>query len=400
MPDDENEIQNVPFDVRNEMARVEDSDDQLKVLHLEKMFKRYKAVDDVTFGVGAGEKLALLGPNGAGKTTTLSIIRGDLRPSSRISDVLISGLSIRKDQLAARRLLGVCPQFNTMDLMTVHEHLAFYARARGVPGIRSNVAKVMKAVGLTPYRKRMTAKLSGGNQRKLSLATAIIGNPSVLLLDEPSTGMDAVAMRVMWKAVRAICTGRAIIITTHSMEEASTLSDRTAILDQRLLTIDTTNELTKRHGAGFYHVHIVLANGPASSAEEMQKVRDWVATGFKGATKHDRLFPDSRGQLRFQITTIPNQTPTGIASSEPSSTSSGELASADDELEKSGEDDIGTALTATNDGAAKTAASDQLIAMLDTLESSKERLGIGYYTIGQATLEDVFLDVISRNRML
>ncbi|KAL8864543.1 MAG: hypothetical protein Q9174_007313 [Haloplaca sp. 1 TL-2023] len=287
-----------------------------------------------------------------------------------------------------------------MDLMTVHEHLSFYARARGVPDIRSNVAKVMEAVGLTPYSKRMTGKLSGGNQRKLSLATAIIGNPSVLLLDEPSTGMDAVAMRVMWKAVRAICAGRAIIITTHSMEEASTLSDRTAIVDQRLLTIDTTSQLTKRHGAGFYHVHIVLANGAASSVEEMQRVRDWVAESFKGVTMHDRLFPDSRGQLRFQITTMPNQTPIGNASSEPSSTSSGALTLDDDQIEKVGGGDDISAVTATEDGGPKTAASDQLIAMLDLLESSKERLGIGYYTVGQATLEDVFLDVISRNRAL
>ncbi|KAL9018938.1 MAG: hypothetical protein Q9185_003772 [Variospora sp. 1 TL-2023] len=399
-PDDESAIKDVPLDVRDETARVGNSDDKLKVLHLEKIFKRYKAVDNVTFGVGAGEKLALLGPNGAGKTTTLSLIRGDLRPSSRMSDVLISGLSIRKDQLAARRLLGVCPQFNTMDLMTVHEHLAFYARARGVPDIYFNVAKVMEAVGLTTYRKRMTGKLSGGNQRKLSLATAIIGNPSVLLLDEPSTGMDAVAMRVMWKAVRAICAGRAIIITTHSMEEATTLSDRTAIVDQRLLTIDTTSELTKRHGAGFYHVHIVLANGSASTAEEMRKVRDWVASSFKGATIHDRLFPESRGQLRFQITTAANHVPIGVASSEPSSTLSAEFASTDEALEKPGADSIGVALTTTDNTGVKSAASDQLITMLDTLESAKERLGIGYYTIGQATLEDVFLDVISRNRAL
>ena len=399
--DDESAIKSIPFDVRDETARVQYSDDKLKVLRLEKIFKRYKAVDNVTFGVGAGEKLALLGPNGAGKTTNLSLIRGDLRPSSRISDVLISGLSIRKDQLAARRLLGVCPQFNTMDLMTVHEHLAFYARARGVPDIHANVAKVMEAVGLTPYRKRMTGKLSGGNQRKLSLATAIIGNPTVLLLDEPSTGMDAVAMRVMWKAVRAICAGRAIIITTHSMEEASTLSDKTAIVDQRLLTIDTTSELTKRHGAGFYHVHIVLANGPASTPEEMQKVRDWVARSFQGATMHDRLYPDSRGQLRFQITTTANQTPI-LPSNKPPSSSSGESAVADNRLEKSraDTDSIGIALTTTDTNPVKTAASDQLITMLDTLESAKERLGIGYYTIGQATLEDVFLDVISRNRAL
>ncbi|KAL8962590.1 MAG: hypothetical protein Q9193_001032 [Seirophora villosa] len=393
-PDDENEIKTVPYDVRDETARAENSDDKLKVLHIDKIFKRYKAVDNVTFGVGAGEKLALLGPNGAGKTTTLSLIRGDLRPSSRTSDVQISGLSIRKNQIAARRLLGVCPQFNTMDLMTVHEHLAFYARVRGVPNTHSNVIKVMDAVGLAPYKKRMTSKLSGGNQRKLSLATAIIGNPSVLLLDEPSTGMDAVAMRVMWKAVRAICAGRAIIITTHSMEEASTLSDRTAIVDQRLLTIDTTSELTRRHGGGVYHVHIVLANGPASTTEEMQTVREWVADSFKGAIVHDRLFPDSRGQLRFQIVTATN-VPSSMSGSEPSSTTSEPT-----ETEVKHCEDDGIAIAPPTGEVTGNTASDQLIAMLDTLEAAKERLGIGYYTIGQATLEDVFLDVISRNRAL
>ena len=375
----------MPFDVRDETARAEDSKDKLKVLHLDKLFRRFKAVDNVTFGVKGGEKLALLGPNGAGKTTTLSLIRGDTRPSSRTSDVLISGFSIRKDQLAARRLLGVCPQFNTMDLMTVHEHLAFYARARGVLDIRTNVLKVMGAVGLTPYERRMTGKLSGGNQRKLSLATAIIGNPSVLLLDEPSTGMDAVAMRVMWKAVRAISADRAIIITTHSMEEASTLSDRTAIIDQRLLTIDTTSAVTKRHGSGFYHVHIVLANGPASTEAEMQCVRDWVASSLPGAVRRDHLFPNSRGQLRFQITTAAK------SSSELSNT-----------LEGHPEDEVKTQeeAVAPKEGATMDTTGDQLVHMLDALEREKERLGIGYYTVGQATLEDVFLDVISRNRAL
>lgn len=363
----------------------------MKVLHLEKTFRRYKAVDDVTFGVDGGEKLALLGPNGAGKTTTISLIRGELRPSSRMSDVLISGLSIRSDQLAARRLLGVCPQFNTMDLMTVHEHLAFYARAHGMPDVRSNVTKIMDAVGLSPYSRRMTGKLSGGNQRKLSLATAIIGNPPVLLLDEPSTGMDAVAMRVMWKAVGAICAGRAIIITTHSMEEASALSDRTAIVDQRLLTIDRTSELTKRHAAGFYHVHIGLANGPASTAAEMQKVRDSVASRFNGATIRDRLFPDSRGQLRFQISTT--NTSSGASSSKIPSTP--EILGREDELKV----ERNRAAAAAESGVSSTAG-DQLVDMLNALESEKERLGIGYYTIGQATLEDIFLDVIQRNRAL
>ncbi|KAL8992796.1 MAG: hypothetical protein Q9169_006834 [Polycauliona sp. 2 TL-2023] len=203
--------------------------------------------------------------------------------------------------------------------------------------------------------------------------------------------MDAVAMRVMWAAVRAICADRAIIITTHSMEEASTLSDRTAIVDQRLLTIDTTGELTRRHGDGFYHVHVVLEKSASSTVEEMRRVREWVGERFKGATVQDRLFPDSRGQLRFQITTAANGLMTGTNASESTSSRTEGLKVRDEVM--------GEGAGISGEGSAST-ASDQLIEMLDALESAKERLGIGYYTIGQATLEDVFLDVISKNRGL
>ncbi|GAB7358743.1 hypothetical protein MBLNU230_g3972t1 [Neophaeotheca triangularis] len=364
---EEEEGKGMPEDVAAEVVRTEDSNDKLKVLHMFKHFGRNKVVRDVTFGVEGGEVMALLGPNGAGKTTTLSLIRGDIKPSSRASDVLISGTSVNKDRLGARRLLGVCPQFNTMDYMTVTEHLSFYARVRGVPDITNNVAKVMEAVGLSSYRDRMAGKLSGGNQRKLSLATAIIGNPAVLLLDEPSTGMDAVAMRVMWKAIRAISAGRAIVITTHSMEEASSLSHRTAIVDRRLLVVDGTSDVIRKHGHGFYHVHIALATGASTTAAEMDRVKGWVRATFPGAVIHDELFPTSQGQLRFQT----------------SAEGLGEVGS-----EKSA--------VVKDDEERSRSSSARLVGLLDALESQKERLSIAYYTVSQATLEDVFLDIISR----
>ncbi|RMZ32215.1 hypothetical protein D0859_03658 [Hortaea werneckii] len=360
--DNEKDISTLPPDVQAEIFRAERSKDQLKSLHLEKEFGHDRVVDDVTFGVDGSEVLALLGPNGAGKTTTLSMIRGDLSPSSPRSDVLICNTSALHNRLATRQMLGVCPQFNTMDYMTVTEHLSFYARVRGVPDVSSNVLKVIDAVGLSSYRHRLAGKLSGGNQRKLSLATSIIGNPAVLLLDEPSTGMDAVAMRVMWKAIRAIAAGRAIVLTTHSMEEASALSSRTAILDRRLLALQGTRELVTKYSQGLLHVHVVLESGAKASAGEMQTVREWITTRFPGAEADDESGSGRRGQLRFRIPPQAFET-----HGKPHA-----------ELSSSG--------------------GSRMVKLIDMLESSKREIGISSYSVSHATLEDVFLDIVSRNR--
>lgn len=358
-----------PADVRDEVLRAETSEDKLRILHMSKRFGSDQVVDDVTLGVDGSEICALLGPNGAGKTTTLSLIRGNIYPSSRSSDVLLGGASIRNDQLAARRLLGVCPQFDTTDYMTVTEHLSFYARVRGVQDVNANVSRVIRAVGLSAYKTRRAGKLSGGNQRKLSLATSIIGNPSVLLLDEPSTGMDAVAMRIMWRAIASIKTGRAILLTTHSMEEASTLSDKAAILDRRLLAVSGTRDLVKQHGHGLYHVHLTLAKGVDATVNETAKVRDWFVSTFPGTGAHDESGAARRGQLHLAI---PVQTLANVPATEKADVETLEHASPTDPLER----------------------------IFDMLEDHKEELGISYYSISQPALEDVFLDVLSRNRDL
>jgi ATP-binding cassette subfamily A (ABC1) protein 3 len=282
-------------DISDELRRVDSSNDGLRVLHLSKKFKKFQAVDDVTFGVPRGEVFALLGPNGAGKTTTLNMIRGDLAPTA--GEIFVQNILVNRSRAAARAHLGVCPQFDAVERLTVREHLEFYARVRGVPDIDHNVAEVIRAVGLDAFEFRPAEKLSGGNKRKLSLAIALMGNPAVLLLDEPSSGMDAAAKRVMWRTLESIVPGRSLVLTTHSMEECSALAGRAGILAKRMLALGSTEQLRRRYG-NKYLVHVVLASAPHSSQPEMDAVKSWILGEFAGAELEPRSFG---GQIRFAV---------------------------------------------------------------------------------------------------
>ena len=152
-----------------------------------------------------------------------------------------------------------------MDTMTVTEHLDFYARARGVSEPKMSVEAILKATSLAPYHNRLASTLSGGNKRKLSLGIALMGNPSVLLLDEPSSGMDAAAKRVMWRTLLGVAApGRALLITTHSMEEADKLATRVGIMKRRMLALGTVSDLGEQFGDAWV-VQLVLKTAPATS---------------------------------------------------------------------------------------------------------------------------------------
>ncbi|KAL8243907.1 hypothetical protein R6Q59_010165 [Mikania micrantha] len=248
---DHEEKRTSEHEVLEEIDRVTTSeDDGLKVLHLSKAYGRNLAVDDATFGVKRGEVFGLLGPNGAGKSTTISVVRGDLKADD--GDIVIDNLSLRRKRNHARQHLSACPQYDAMDRLTVTEHLQFYARVRGVNNVKHNVREIIRAVGLTRFEHRMAEKLSGGNKRKLSLGIALMGNPTVMLLDEPSSGMDVAAKRVMWRTLEAVVGGRSIVLTTHSMEEADRLCNRAGILATRMLTVGTIDYLKKKHGDRYY----------------------------------------------------------------------------------------------------------------------------------------------------
>lgn len=360
-------------EVANELTRVTSTpqeSDGLRVLHLTKTFKKNTAVDNVTFGVRHGEVFALLGPNGAGKSTTISLIRGDIQPSRNGGDVLVENTSVSKRRAAARSHLGVCPQFDAIDSMTVEEHLKFYAKVRGISDVDRNVRAILHAVGLEAFSKRMAFALSGGNKRKLSLGIALMGNPSVVLLDEPSSGLDAAAKRIMWKTLGQIVPGRSILLTTHSMEEADALAGRAGILARRMLAMGTVDNLRERFGDAL-HVHLVSRSAPHSTPEEMDRVRRWVLGAYPGARVEDKTY---HGQMRFSVPA--SDVVRGAGAGAGAGASSGDHPTADrgGELQR------------------ERSAIGQLIILL---EQQKESLGIEHYSVTPTTLDQVFLTIVA-----
>ncbi|KAI9370395.1 hypothetical protein BJX61DRAFT_544684 [Aspergillus egyptiacus] len=379
---DVEEKEPLDHDVAEEAARVSDSKDNLRLLHVNKTFKKFVAVEDVTFGVGTGEVFALLGPNGAGKTTTISMIRGDFQPTGSSSEILVdNNISVLKQRAAARSRLGVCPQFDAMDQMTVLEHLVFYARIRGVPDIDHNVGEVIRAVGLSPFIHRMAAKLSGGNKRKLSLGIALMGNPSVLLLDEPSSGMDAASKRIMWATLAAVAPGRSIVLTTHSMEEADALAHRAGIMARRMLALGTTDALRLKYG-NMYHVHIAHAQAPHTSELDMERIRHWVTDTFPGAVIGQKTY---HGQLRFSV-------PAEMAHALERERS---VAGEDDKSLTVRDVEVCHDIHAGDDLGPRSSISK----LLSQLEQSKAALGVEHYSISQTTLDQVFLTIVGRHQV-
>lgn len=195
--------------------------------------KPFLAVENISFGLSAGECFALLGVNGAGKSTTFKSLTSEVQPTS--GSIEINGINIMKNFSAVRKYIGYCPQTNPIfDEMSVEEHLYYYARIKGVPrgNIKELVEEAISELDLKNHRNKPAGTLSGGNKRKLSVAMAIVGRPPIILLDEPSAGMDPEARRFMWSVVAKIASNKtsAVILTTHSMEEAEALSTKMGIM--------------------------------------------------------------------------------------------------------------------------------------------------------------------------
>ncbi|KAF1954031.1 nod factor export ATP-binding protein I [Byssothecium circinans] len=366
--------------VAAEIIRTEQSNDSLRVLHLHKEFGHNHAVNDITFGIPQGQVFSLLGPNGAGKSTTISLIRGDEHPTTSINgggDVLIENISIISKRAAARGHLGVCPQFDAMDTMTVTEHLHFYARVRGVEDPESSVNSILDATGLARFQTRLASKLSGGNKRKLSLGIALMGNPSVLLLDEPSSGMDAAAKRVMWRTLLGVAApGRALLITTHSMEEADKLATRVGIMKRKMLALGTVSELGEQYGDAWV-VQIVLKSAPMTTTEEMNTVKEWVINTIPGVHMDKWGSQDGgHGQLRFKVLKAAAASP--ALTFTPPTPEKGLNASDDiQEVSRVETGDIGG-----------------IPGLIQLLEDNRETIGLEYYSVSPTTLDEVFLRVV------
>jgi ATP-binding cassette subfamily A (ABC1) protein 3 len=216
--------------------------------------KVFPAVHRVSFNVYHEECFALLGVNGAGKTTLFKILTGELFCDQGSAHV--GGFCVTKELAKARNFIGYCPQFDAIsELLTGREHLELYAHIKGIPKekIEEQVDYMLENMDLLQYRDILAGTYSGGNKRKLSVAMALIGNPSVVFLDEPSAGMDPEARKNMWKILGSIKKQKSsVILTTHSMEEAEALCDRMTIMVKgRLKCIGTSTWIKNKFGDGY-----------------------------------------------------------------------------------------------------------------------------------------------------
>ncbi|KAM3868024.1 ATP-binding cassette sub-family A member 2 [Diretmus argenteus] len=259
---------------RRRVLRGDADNDMLKIDNLTKVYKSRKmgrilAVDRLCLGVRPGECFGLLGVNGAGKTTTFKMLTGD--ESTTGGEAFISGNSILKELLRVQQSIGYCPQFDALfEDLTAREHLELYTRLRGIPWKDQDrvVQWALEKLELSKYADKPAGTYSGGNKRKLSTAIALIGYPSLIFLDEPTTGMDPKARRFLWNLILDIIkTGRSVVLTSHSMEECEALCTRLGIMvNGRFKCLGSIQHLKNRFGDGYM---ITVRTKTSSSVKEV-----------------------------------------------------------------------------------------------------------------------------------
>jgi ABC-2 type transport system ATP-binding protein len=253
----------------------------LRVAGLRKRFGDVLAVDGLDLTVAAGECFGLLGPNGAGKTTTIEICEGLTAPDEGVVEVL--GQRWDRDESALRERLGIQLQETKLaEKLTVEETVrlfrSFYARGR-------DIDDVIGVVQLDEKRSARVGKLSGGQKQRLALACALVGDPELLFLDEPTTGLDPQSRRQLWDLITELkASGRSIVLTTHYMDEAERLCDRVAVVDHgRVIALGTPRELIA--GLGAEHVIEFTVTGGADGALDAETLER--LDGVRRARVHD-----------------------------------------------------------------------------------------------------------------
>ncbi|XP_031720821.1 retinal-specific phospholipid-transporting ATPase ABCA4-like isoform X2 [Anarrhichthys ocellatus] len=328
-------------DVAAERQRIYNGGSKTDILQIRDLSKTYvgrkrAAVDRICVGVPAGECFGLLGVNGAGKTTTFKMLTGDTDVSS--GEATVAGYSIRTEILDVHQNMGYCPQFDAIDeLLTGREHLYLYARLRGVP--ESEIPRVaewgIQKLGLTEYAGRCAGTYSGGNKRKLSTAIAMIGCPALVLLDEPTTGMDPHSRRFLWNAIMSVIQdGRAVVLTSHSMEECEALCTRLAIMvNGNFKCLGTIQNLKYKFGDG-YVVTMKIKAAKAGLSPDLEPVESFIESSFPSCVQREKHY----NTLQYEI------------------------------------------------------ASSSLARIFQLVVANKERLSIEDYSVSQTTLDQVFVN--------
>ncbi|KAK0426602.1 hypothetical protein QR680_009797 [Steinernema hermaphroditum] len=253
----------------------------LVVKNLAKSYSsKFLAVNDISFAVERGECFGLLGVNGAGKTTTFSMLTGKLPIG--LGEAYIQGERIEDHNLSSFRLFGYCPQFDALNLkLSAREQLEFYSRIRGIPEqqLQEVVSWAIREMQLTPYADEMASSYSGGNKRKLSAAIALVADPPVILLDEPSAGMDPSSQQFMWNLIMQLRRAkRTTILTSHSMEECEALCTRIAIMvDGQFECLGGLQHLKNKFGKGY------TLTTKLHSIDDIKKAKEFIQNDLPSA---------------------------------------------------------------------------------------------------------------------
>jgi len=256
------------------------------VISLRGLTKRYgdlTAVDGISFEVRRGEIFGILGPNGAGKTTTLEMIEGLSRPDD--GEVVVDDLPVWPDPTRVKARIGVQLQATALfDFLRLHEIIRLFGSCYGVRRSTADIDALLDRVGLLEKRGSFAAQLSGGQAQRLSIALALVNDPVVTFLDEPTTGLDPRARRALWDVIRAINeAGTTVVLTTHYMEEAERLCERVAVMDHgHVMALDTPRALVHGLGADAHITFTLSAPVPVSDLCELDGVSTCAAHEAEG----------------------------------------------------------------------------------------------------------------------
>ncbi|XP_035448265.1 cholesterol transporter ABCA5 isoform X1 [Spodoptera frugiperda] len=280
------DIEPVPRELQDKEA--------IRIVGLQKSFRHcrkpeIKAIDNIDLSIYEGQITAVLGHNGAGKSTLFNILTGLTAPTN--GTAYVYGLDVRdpNDMHEIRQMIGVCPQQDVLfDLLSVKEHLQFFGAVKGIPRKRlpEEIHKALSDVGLLDQMNVFAKHLSGGQKRKLSIAIAFIGDPKIIILDEPTAGVDPVSRRQTWRILQRARHGKVLLLTTHFMDEADILGDRKAVISKgRVRCAGTSLFLKNKFGIG-YHLTLVL-DGVCREHQITRLVRGHVPRAEK-ARRHGR----------------------------------------------------------------------------------------------------------------
>jgi ABC-2 type transport system ATP-binding protein len=240
----------------------------IEVSDLVKVYGDVRAVDGINLRIHKGEVFAFLGPNGAGKTTTVEMIETIRTPTS--GSIRLKGLDVCKRIDDVKKIIGVLPQeFSSFDNLRVRETLQFYS---SLYGTHRSIDELMKLMDLGEHTRKLYKNLSGGLKQRVGIAVALVNDPEIVFLDEPTTGLDPAARREVWRVIAGLkLEGKTVFLTTHYMEEAEELADHVAIINHgKIIAEGSVEELIDKHGSGL----TLIIHGPVGDLENFFKEHD------------------------------------------------------------------------------------------------------------------------------